>query len=102
MTTLGEQGAPIKGLDPEAVQLQGIAELLGQLQRIGGLIRIGLSRADAVLPGLGTGWVGGPRRHGRPQTHPGTRHVEGDPCPFSFRAAFWQLSQGSEGSTGFA
>ena len=97
LTALGEPRGPIKSLDPEPVALQRIAELLGQLQGLTGLVWIGQSRADAVLPGLGTGWVGGPRRHRRPQTHPGTRHVEGDPMPFQLQGSVLAAEPGVGG-----
>ena len=61
--------------------LKGIAQLLSQLQRLGGLIRVGETGADAVLLRLGTKRVCGPRWHRRPQTHPGTRHIERDAVP---------------------
>lgn len=82
--------------------LQRIAELFGQLQGLAGLVRIGKSRADAVLPGLSSGWVGGPRRHRRPQTHPGTRHIEGDPMPFQLQSGVLAGEPGVGGGTGFA
>ena len=82
--------------------LQGIAELLGQLQGLAGLARIGKSGADAVLPGLSSGWLGGPRRHRPPQTHPGTRHIEGDPMPSELQSSVLAAEPGVGGSTGFA
>jgi hypothetical protein len=93
---LGSQG-PVEGLQPEAVPLQGIAELLSQLQRLGGLIRVGEAGADAVLLRFGTGRVRGSRRHGRPQAHPTTRHIEGDPMTFQLQSGVLAAEPGVGG-----
>ena len=81
LTTLWQPGGPIKGLDPEPVALQRIAKLLGQLPCLAGLIRVGKACADPVLLQPCSGRIGRPRWHRRPQTHPGTRHIEGDSVP---------------------
>jgi hypothetical protein len=49
LAPLRQPERPVERLEPEPVPLQGIAESLSQLQRLGGLVGVGKSGADAVL-----------------------------------------------------
>lgn len=95
--SLWQPGRPVEDLQPEAMPLQGIAELLSSLQRPAGLIRVGKTSSDAVLLRLGTKRICRSRRVvARRQIRP-TATSRPTSCPFSFRGTFWRLSQGSEG-----
>ena len=77
--------------------LKRIAKLLGQLQCLAGLIRIGKACADPVLPEPRPKRIGRPRRHGRPQPHPSTHHIEGDPMAFQLQSSVLAVEPGIEG-----
>jgi hypothetical protein len=71
-------------------------------QCLAGLIRIGKTRADPVLPEPRPKRIGRPRRHGRPQPYPCSHHIEGDSVAFQLQRSVLAAEPGIGGGTGLA
>ena len=66
-------------------------------QCLAGLIRIGKTRADPVLPEPRPKRIGRPRRHGRPQPYPSSHHIEGDSVAFQLQRSVLAAEPGIGG-----
>ena len=93
------RGRSITAIGPASPQhlLRLAADQVGQLQCLTGLIRIGKTRADAVLPEPRPKRIGRPRRHCRPQPHPSTHHIEGDSVAFQLQSSVLAAEPGVGG-----
>ena len=85
----------MKCFQAKAIALQGIAQLLGQLQQLGGLIRTGKTGTDALLLGFRSGRVSRPWRDARTHAPPTTRHIEGDPVTFQLQRSVLEGQPGA-------